>query len=376
MNRHSLAFALLIGLAPAALPSACWAQAAPDDATTVTARARFKEGVALYDQGRYEEARSAFLQAYALRRHPVVLLNLAWCSLKSGRALEASRYFRQLMLEGKEVTDKQRADANDGLNQARSNLGSIEIVAPPGTVVTMDGDGVGSAPLHEAQIVEPGGHVVRLKTLAGATESQTITVTAGEKVTARFFSARPPSPVPPSPRSEAPPTAPGADSTATAPENPGAAGEPLPEKTEDERPDRQVSVAWLAGSGIVALTGVGVAVGMLIAKNTAQSKADTVGTAIEAYSSANGIDPRNCATPVPAAIAQSCGVWKNDNDTVNSDALIGNVALGLAIAAGAGTVVYWIVAAHRSSPSTARIDTVLVPAFGRGSGGLSLSGRF
>jgi tetratricopeptide (TPR) repeat protein len=375
MNRHSLGFVLLIGLTPAVLSSECRAQAAPDDATTVTARARFKEGVALYDQGRYEEARSAFLQAYALRRHPVVLLNLAWCSLKSGRALEASRYFRQLLLEGKDVTDKQRADANDGLNQARSSLGSIEIVAPPGTLVTLDGEGVGSVPLREVQIVEPGGHVVRVKTLAGATESQTITVTPGEKVTARFLGTRPPSPVPPSSVTEAPPPVPGAGSAATAPDHSGPAEEPSPETLED-RHDRQVSVAWLAGGGILALSGAGVAVGMLIAKNSAQSNADTVGTAIQAYSSANGIDPKNCAMPVPAAIAQSCGVWKNDNNTVNTDALIGNVALGVAIAASAATVVYWIVASHRSSASTARVDTVIVPTFGHGSGGLSLSAQF
>ncbi len=305
----------------------------------------------------------------------MVLLNLAWCSLKSGRALEASRYFRQLLLEGKDVTDKQRADANDGLNQARSSLGSIEIVAPPGTLVTLDGEGVGSVPLREVQIVEPGGHVVRVKTLAGATESQTITVTPGEKVTARFLGTRPPSPVPPSSVTEAPPPVPGAGSAATAPDHSGPAEEPSPETLED-RHDRQVSVAWLAGGGILALSGAGVAVGMLIAKNSAQSNADTVGTAIQAYSSANGIDPKNCAMPVPAAIAQSCGVWKNDNNTVNTDALIGNVALGVAIAASAATVVYWIVASHRSSASTARVDTVIVPTFGHGSGGLSLSAQF
>ena len=48
------------------------------------ARARFKEGVEFYDKGQYENARLAFLQAYALKKHPAVLLNLAQSSAKAG----------------------------------------------------------------------------------------------------------------------------------------------------------------------------------------------------------------------------------------------------------------------------------------------------
>src|SRR5713101_3208360 len=69
------------------------AHAQDKDAVVEMARRRFQEGVKYFDQKRYEEARAAFLQAYALKRHPAVLLNLAQCELRSGHNLEAARHF-------------------------------------------------------------------------------------------------------------------------------------------------------------------------------------------------------------------------------------------------------------------------------------------
>ena len=83
---------------------------------------------------------ASFLQAYALKKHPAVLLNLAWSCLKSGHAMEAEKNFKLFLSEGKDITDKQRADANDGLNQSHSKLGRIEVSAVPGTEVTVDGE--------------------------------------------------------------------------------------------------------------------------------------------------------------------------------------------------------------------------------------------
>src|SRR5579862_8601780 len=94
MRHRFIAMSLLLALAPAATAAPCWAQGA-DDATTTTARARFKEGVEFFDKGDFEQARAAFLQAYALKKHPAVLLNLAWSCLKSGHPLEAQKYFEQ-----------------------------------------------------------------------------------------------------------------------------------------------------------------------------------------------------------------------------------------------------------------------------------------
>src|SRR5580658_5564456 len=100
MRTRSVAVALLVAFAPAVAAIPARAQSAAEDPTTDMARARFKEGVGFYDKGQFEQARASFLQAYALKKHPTVLLNLAWSCLKSGHTLEAEHYFKQFLVEG------------------------------------------------------------------------------------------------------------------------------------------------------------------------------------------------------------------------------------------------------------------------------------
>ncbi|MBW2459992.1 MAG: hypothetical protein JRI68_36230 [Deltaproteobacteria bacterium] len=59
-------------------------EAHAQDNVTKLAREKFIEGVEAYDKGRFEQARALFLQAYALKRHPAVLLNLGQSELKAG----------------------------------------------------------------------------------------------------------------------------------------------------------------------------------------------------------------------------------------------------------------------------------------------------
>src|SRR3954464_2733785 len=110
--RH-VAVALLVAFAPAVVGvhvSVAQAQGAVEE-TTKAARARFQEGVEFYDKGQYEKARAAFLQAYALRKHPAVLLNLAQSSLKASHHLEAVRYFQQYLREAQNISAASRSDA-------------------------------------------------------------------------------------------------------------------------------------------------------------------------------------------------------------------------------------------------------------------------
>ena len=81
--------ALLLAVSSALMGSST-ARAEEKDAVTEMARRRFQEGVKFFDQKRYEEARGAFLQAYALKRHPALLLNLAQSEIRSGHPAEAA----------------------------------------------------------------------------------------------------------------------------------------------------------------------------------------------------------------------------------------------------------------------------------------------
>ena len=159
MRIRSIAAALLISLSPIAMSTPSLAQSA-EDPTVKAARARFNEGVEFFDKGQYENARAAFLQAYALRKHPAVLINLAQSSLRSGHTLEAARYFEQYLHESTALSAAQRADAEKGLAEARTKLGRVEISAPTGAEVYVDGDHAGTAPLSAPVEVEPGSHTI------------------------------------------------------------------------------------------------------------------------------------------------------------------------------------------------------------------------
>jgi len=179
MKPRSVAFALLLSLSLG--HATAWSQ---DDAATLQARTRFKEGVEAFDKGRYEEARLAFLQAYSLKKHPSVLLNLAQSSAKSNHPLEAARYFQQFLKDAVTAMPQQKRDAEAGLSEARQKLGRIEIVAPAGTEISLDEQGrVGTTPMDPID-VDPGQHIVK-------SPSQTVTVIAviGQRVEARLGAA-------------------------------------------------------------------------------------------------------------------------------------------------------------------------------------------
>jgi hypothetical protein len=348
------------------------------------ARARFKEGVDFYDKGQYEQARAAFLQAYALKKHPAVLLNLAWSSLKSGHVLEGEHYFKQFLTEGRDITEKQRADANDGLNQAHARLGRVDVVAGAGTEVMVDGDKIGTTPLAEPIAVEPGAHTVKFRAPDGTTDTESVSVLAGEKSVARFTRASPtpaaPPPPPPSPPAATPeaPAAPAA--TPTAPEE--------TKKSAEEPPKRETTSAGLGQRGLLAppanmapvyvggvltLAGLGTAIGMLVAKQSAQDKADATAANIQQ----NG--GKHCDPPEPAnlvGLADACNSLASDTNDVNTDATIGNIALGVGLVALAGTVVYWLAADKGSKSTGDATQPIVSPLVGRSVAGLSMSGTF
>jgi outer membrane biosynthesis protein TonB len=386
---RSIAVALLLALAPGAFPSPALAQSTTDDPTTAMARARFKEGVDFFDKGSFEQARASFLQAYALKKHPAVLLNLAWSCLKSGHALEAEHYFRQYLTESKDSTDKQRADANDGLNQSHAKLGRIEVVATAGTDVSIDGEHEGSTPLGDAVYVEPGAHTVKFKGTDGATDTNSVTVLAGEKAIARFAklvtapppppaasAAEPPPPPPPPPKEE--------EEEPKPEEHAEAKPAPHTDEPEPSHGSSSLSVVPAIIGGIVVVAGGVVAGVMLNSKETAQSKAN----ATEANITSNG--GKSCVPPTPSTLqglAQACNSFISDNHDINTDATIGNIAIAVSGVALGVTIVYYVIAAATHHDSTASAQSggaaqgffkgaVLSPEVGRQTGGLSFTASF
>src|SRR5690349_6875854 len=112
--RSSLLSLALVALSPFVVPSQALAQ---EDATIEAARERFKEGVTYFDNKEFERARLAFVQAYALKPHPALLLNLAQSELRSpGHEAEAATHFARYLREHAEATEEQRQAAREGLD--------------------------------------------------------------------------------------------------------------------------------------------------------------------------------------------------------------------------------------------------------------------
>src|SRR5262247_2617259 len=99
--RATIACFVLLLVAALFPESTARAQQPPaSDPVTEVARQRYEEGVKAFDAGRYEDARSAFLQAYALKRHPAVLLNLGLSELRSGKYVEdGGNHLQQFLRE-------------------------------------------------------------------------------------------------------------------------------------------------------------------------------------------------------------------------------------------------------------------------------------
>jgi hypothetical protein len=338
MHRNrSIAVALLFTFSPTAFGVATVITAprsaeAQDDATTKAARARFLEGVEFYDKKNYESARAAFLQAYALRKHPAVLLNLAQSSLRSGHAAEAVKYFQQFLRESTSITPAQRSDADSGIAEGRAKLGHLEISAPTAAEITVDGTVVGNAPLPESVDVEPGSHTIKARMTDGATDTKTVGANAGEKIPVRFgaSAATTVAPLPvTTPTSGTPqtssssPTTP-ADGTdnptqnlVTPPEAPGKNKGPL-------APPKTMVPVYIGGALVVI--GVADAIVFGLAKQDAQNSANAGAADIKKNNGGAGV----CTNP-GTKFRAACAAYADNIDKVNTDATLANIGIGVAI---------------------------------------------
>lgn len=373
MKTRHVAAVVLFAFLPAtiSLPAA-----AQDDAGTVAARARFKEGVEAFDKGRYEEARLSFLQAYTLKKHPSVLLNLAQSSAKSGHPLDAAKYFQQFLKEATTATPQQKKDAESGLAEARKQIARIDVVAPAGTDISLDEQGkVGTTPF-DALDVEPGVHTVK-----SPSQSVTVTAVVGQKVEARLGPAASPT---------APPAA------APAP-GPTSAERPVPSTPSDANAAVTTDSGKTTGKSFLpenmtpvyaglAVAGVGLVSAIVFAafKADAQSKADQNATNIRKAATDRGIPAQGACNSTAAGaevLKSACATLRDNNDKVDTNAMIANVSLVVG-AVGLVFAGVWFLAApkkHETKSKTGSLQPkspVLTPYAGWQSAGFSLTGEF
>ncbi len=358
MRIRAFAAALLLALSPAAFhgtPAA--AQPAKDDPVTEMARQRFQEGVKLYDQGRFEEARAAFLQAYALKKHPAVLLNLAQSELRSNHPVDAARHFSQYLRENPNANAAESKAAQEGLSSARARTARLDIrVNIQGADIVVDDELLGRSPLPEPidtiggtrkiEVKMPGYKPATVTANARVGKIETVNVTLESESGA-------PVPPPPSPAVQ--------ETTSDAP-TPGK-DEGVSISTEGRKPFLQWvqddHVAWATGG--VTILGLTSGVVFTLLANRASNNADNIAQQILDHTAKDpellnyGNENRTgnpCADPIPVTsttnYAPACKQLKDNLDIRDTDQTLAYVGWGLA---GAGAVATGVLYFVRTSPA-------------------------
>jgi tetratricopeptide (TPR) repeat protein len=357
---------------------------------TAAARERFKEGVTYFDQKQYEKARAAFLQAYALKKHPAVLLNLAQSELRSAHERDAAKHFAAYLREATDASPAERDAAQAGLATARSSIGEVTVTAEQGSEVLVDGASEGTAPLPGPIYVDPGSHAFEAKK-GDRSAKQSLTLKAGEAKELKLAFATAPA-IPPA--SAAP--------VASRPSEPVPPEEPERVTTGTGKRDNFVhwlltSPAGVISGGATVLLGLGAggfAVAATLSYNDADDAARQIQDAtIEDMVPSQGIctDPRQVLTDggysenVEARALKyedACQQHvdsKEQGDTFKTITIVAGIGAGVMAAT---TVVLYFTTAPKNGASSgekkppAGPSYAVVPWVAPGEGGLSLSGRF
>jgi len=355
---------------------------ADDDTTTSAARERFKEGVSYFDQKQYEKARAAFVQAYALKKHPAVLLNLAQSELRSSHERDAAQHFAEYLRDAAEASPPERDAAQAGLTSAKTAICELTVTTEADADVSVDGTPQGTAPLPGALYLEPGAHTLTAKK-GERVASQNVTAKAGE--TRELKLAPEPGPA----------AATAAPATAAAT---GSAPESVPEEEPKHHTGggREPFFHWLltkpAGvisGGATVLLGGG-AVGFAIGSNLSYGDADKIAQQIDDQArvdmvSTQGIcvDPAKVLGPgretEAARFQDACTHRQEAVDRGDSYKTVATVVgIGAGVMAVTTVVLYFVTAEDAGTETAAspRSGVAVLPWVGSGSGGLSVAGRF
>lgn len=176
MNSRSTAIITrlaLVGLAGASSPSfAQPAKPAPSSGTpgatsppedpTVKARERFIDGVRFVKKKAWQAAYEAFRDAWRLKEHPQIALNLGRVEIEIGKQRDAIEHL-QYWLEKSPPEDPDSVLARGWISEAKKKVATLRItVQGTGAEVRIDGQPVGTSPLPPEIYVDPGKHTVEV----------------------------------------------------------------------------------------------------------------------------------------------------------------------------------------------------------------------
>jgi hypothetical protein len=382
MRTRLLASLLTVSVAAASVPGAFWAGVAiaQMDADTKEAKALFEEGVKLYKDGKYEEARVKFKAAYGLKKRPSILINLARAELQTKRPYDAAMHFKEC-LTLPDLKPEDKSDATTGLADARKQIGTIVIDAPAGSTVQVDGAAV-TVPDDNIIDVQPGMHTVSIKS-AGKETNEKVTLDAGKSQTVHFKSdsgTTPPVVVPPVATDTAPTTTTTAPPTTTATPPPTTTSTSTTTTTTSTSSTVGPSPGFFASIHPVTYVAAGVtvvsAVLWIVFGSQAKTHSDNATSYADAINSSKSKNGGVCNTTKGGGLG--CPTWvsegKSELDSYNSDKNLAT-AFGIVTIVGAvATGVTFVLLRKKGTPANEGVSLNLKPT--TGGGFVSFSGTF
>jgi hypothetical protein len=328
---------------------------APSPEDTARARQLFEAGVADYDAGHYIDALTQFQEAYRIKPHPLVRVNIANCYDKLDRPVEALENF-EAFLAAPGGDPNQRDEVRAGIKELQKRVGQVAFkVTPEGARILVDDRDERRAPVNEPVRLSVGRHRVTVSLEGYETALRAVDIKPQETETLHvdLVSLAAADIVPLT-------AAPAGEQTAAAEQPPAPPPEPGPEAAKPPPPAPAAPPAqhkglpdsvWIAGGATVALAVTAVITGQLAL--AANREFDGNLEAVHNYQLSE---------------FQRAGAWARGVDAANRAnglAAATDVLLGCALV-GAGLTTYFLLD-RPSQPSrdTARVSAAIGPSGGR-----------
>jgi len=168
---YSTLIAVQVSAQPAANPG--------EEEQKAQAKQRFEQAVNDYDAERYEQALANFQEAYRLRPHPLVNVNIANCYDKLNKPLQAIFHFERFV-ESDAGTPAQRTEVGSALERLRKRVGQLLLrISPDGATVMIDQGDQRRTPILEPIRLEAGHHMIQVRLPGYRTLQRNVTIDGG-----------------------------------------------------------------------------------------------------------------------------------------------------------------------------------------------------
>jgi len=141
------------------------------------AKKLYEDGAKAAGLNQWERARAVFAEAWRLKQHWQIAVNLGQAELKTGKYRDAAEHLAYFLREGQAAGAADRKKGEAMLAEARKHVGELAVTVNRAQAeILVDDQVVGRAPLGNTLFVDPGQHVVvaRLDGYTSIRESQQV----------------------------------------------------------------------------------------------------------------------------------------------------------------------------------------------------------